>query len=85
MTAVRTYKIAVIAGDGIGQEVIPAGIEVLNIASQQGGFSCQFTEFPWGSEFYLRTGQMMDPDGMQQLQAFGMAAPSTIAFKVLPA
>jgi tartrate dehydrogenase/decarboxylase/D-malate dehydrogenase len=47
----NTYKIAVIAGDGIGQEVIPAGIEVINIAAGQGGFSCDFTEFTWGYEF----------------------------------
>ena len=66
----KTYMIAVIAGDGIGQEVIPAGLEILTIAAEQEGFRCQFTDFPWGSEFYLRTGRMMDPDGMQSLLAF---------------
>ena len=38
MVSMKTYKIAVIAGDGIGKEVIPAGIEVLKIAAEQGGF-----------------------------------------------
>ena len=52
----KTYKIAVIAGDGIGQEVIPAGIEVLKIAAAEGGFTCDFTAFPWGCDFYLRNG-----------------------------
>ena len=66
----RTYRIAVIAGDGIGQEVIPAGIDVLAIAASQGGFRCEFTGFPWGCDFYLRTGRMLDADGVEQLLAF---------------
>ena len=65
----NTYKIAVIAGDGIGQEVIPAGIEVFTIAGEQAGFRCDFTDLPWGSEFYLKTGRMMDPDGIAQVPA----------------
>ena len=44
----KTYRIAVIAGDGIGKEVIPAGMEVLRVAASQGGFACDFTEFEWG-------------------------------------
>ncbi|MGH9255612.1 MAG: tartrate dehydrogenase [Vicinamibacterales bacterium] len=66
----NTYRIAVIAGDGIGQEVIPAGIEVLTTAASQGGFRCEFTELPWGSEFYLRTGRMIDPDALDRVRAF---------------
>ena len=42
------YRIAVIAGDGIGKEVIPAGIEVLKLAAEQGGFRCEFTAAPVG-------------------------------------
>ena len=66
----KTHKIAVIAGDGIGQEVIPSGIEVLKIAASQGGFGLEFTEFPWGCEFYLRTGRMMDTDAVAKLMGF---------------
>jgi tartrate dehydrogenase/decarboxylase/D-malate dehydrogenase len=66
----KTYRIAVIAGDGIGQEVIPAGIAVLNIVAEQHGFGYEFTEFPWGCDFYLRTGRMLDPDGLEQVRAF---------------
>jgi tartrate dehydrogenase/decarboxylase/D-malate dehydrogenase len=44
----KTYRIAVIAGDGIGKEVIPAGIEVMKMAASQADFRCEFTEFPWG-------------------------------------
>ena len=50
-----------IAGDGIGKEVIPAGIEVLKLAAEQGGFRCEFTDIPWGCDYYLQTGRMMDP------------------------
>jgi tartrate dehydrogenase/decarboxylase/D-malate dehydrogenase len=63
----KTYKIAVIAGDGIGKEVIPAGIKVLKMAAGQGGFALDFTELPWGCDFYLKTGRMLDPDGVDQV------------------
>ena len=63
----KTYRIAVIAGDGIGLEVIPAGIEVMTIAASQGGFACEFTELEWGCDYYLRHGRMMDADGVEQL------------------
>jgi len=66
---VETYRIAVIAGDGIGQEVIPAGIDVVEKAAA-GTIGLEFVEFPWGCEFYRRHGRMMDADGLDQLQAF---------------
>ena len=66
----KTYRIAVIAGDGIGKEVIPAGISVLDMAAEQGGFRCEFTELPWGCDYYLSTGRMMDADGIERLLKF---------------
>ena len=52
-----THRIAVIAGDGIGKEVIPAGIAVARERRPRGsGVSLEFTELPWGCEYYLRTG-----------------------------
>jgi tartrate dehydrogenase/decarboxylase / D-malate dehydrogenase len=66
----KTYRIAVIAGDGIGQEVIPAGTQVLTQAAGQGGFACEFTELPWGCDYYLQTGRMMDPDGVTRMMGF---------------
>jgi tartrate dehydrogenase/decarboxylase/D-malate dehydrogenase len=63
-------RVAVIAGDGIGKEVIPAGIEVVNHATKRTGLAIQWTEFPWGCEFYRETGRMMDRDGLEQLRAF---------------
>ena len=66
----NTYRIAVIAGDGIGKEVVPAAIDVLNMAAEQGGFRCEFTELPWGCDYYLQTGRMMEPDGIKQLLTY---------------
>src|SRR5262249_26482195 len=66
----EAHHIAVLAGDGIGKEVIPAGIEVLSAAAAQGGFKIEFTHFPWGCDFYLRKGRMMDADAVDQLMKF---------------
>jgi len=66
----NTYRIAVIAGDGIGKEVIPCGVEILKAAAAQGGFSLEFTEFPWGCDYYLRERRMMPADGLEQLRRF---------------
>ncbi len=65
------HKIAVIAGDGIGPEVIDEGVKVLNkVAELDGGFKFEFTYFPWGCEFYKENGKMMDDDGIEQLSKF---------------
>src|SRR5688572_5361330 len=66
----KTRRIAVIAGDGIGKEVVPAGIEIINLAAEQGGFKCEFTPIPWGCDYYLQTGRMMDADGVDRLMTF---------------
>lgn len=67
----KTYKIAVIAGDGIGPEVIDEGVKVLKAAAElDGTFDFQFTYFPWGCEFYKQHGKMMDEDGIEQLKKF---------------
>jgi tartrate dehydrogenase/decarboxylase/D-malate dehydrogenase len=60
----KTYKIAAIPGDGIGKEVIAAGIEVLDaLAARQGGFAFHYDQFDWGSDFYKRHGVMMPTKG----------------------
>jgi tartrate dehydrogenase/decarboxylase / D-malate dehydrogenase len=67
----KVYKIAVIAGDGIGPEVINEGIKVLNKAAElDGEFEFDFTHFPWGCEYYLENGIMMPYDGLNQLRSF---------------
>ncbi len=66
----QTFKIAVIPGDGIGREVIPAGVAALESAARGGGVTLAFSDFPWGCEFYKQTGRMMDDDGFEQLARF---------------
>jgi tartrate dehydrogenase/decarboxylase/D-malate dehydrogenase len=67
----RSYRIALIPGDGIGREVIPEGMHVLHtVARSDGGFTLQTEEFPWGCQFYLDHGVMMPPDGLDTLRRF---------------
>jgi tartrate dehydrogenase/decarboxylase/D-malate dehydrogenase len=66
----RTFNIAVIAGDGIGTEVIPAGIDLLRHAVRGESCALEFTEFPWGCEYYQRTGTMMSADALDRLGDF---------------
>ena len=67
----KQYRVAVVAGDGIGPEVIAEGIKVLDaVAELDGGFRFNWTEFPWGCEYYLAHGKMMDEDGIERLKAF---------------
>ena len=67
-------RIAVLAGDGIGKEVIPAGLEVIwhvvNDAPLDSADAIELVEFPWGCDFYRKHGRMMDPDGFERLQGF---------------
>lgn len=65
------YKIAVIAGDGIGPEVIAEGVKVLKcVARLDGGFEVELEYFPWGCEYYKETGRMMAEDGIDTLRGF---------------
>jgi tartrate dehydrogenase/decarboxylase/D-malate dehydrogenase len=68
----RRFKIAAIPADGVGKEVVAAGRRVLDVIAAQsnGRFAFDWTEFPWGCEYYEQTGQMMAPDGLQTLQGF---------------
>src|SRR5437763_4799209 len=68
--AMTTHRIAIIAGDGIGKEVIPAGIAVLEAAARGSGVALDFTELPWGCEYFLKHQRMMDEDGMTRLTGF---------------
>jgi tartrate dehydrogenase/decarboxylase / D-malate dehydrogenase len=65
----RSYSIASIPGDGIGQEVIPVALEVLAaVAKQSGNFELRVTDFPWGSAYYRQHGVMMPDDGLSALK-----------------
>ncbi|HEX6412601.1 MAG TPA: tartrate dehydrogenase [Burkholderiales bacterium] len=64
----NTYKIASIPGDGIGNEVIPAGIEVLKMLED--GFRLEFEHFDWSSKRYVETGRYIPEGGLEKLKRF---------------
>jgi len=66
----KTFSIAVIAGDGIGKEVVPEGIRVLEAASRRFDFQIRWHTFDWSCESYVKTGRMMPADGLEQLRPF---------------
>jgi tartrate dehydrogenase/decarboxylase / D-malate dehydrogenase len=67
----RQHRIAAIPGDGIGKEVIPAGLSVLRVLQERcGDFELRVDEFPWGSDYYRRTGLMMPDDGLEILRPY---------------
>lgn len=81
----KIYKIAVIAGDGIGPEVLSEGIKVLNkVAELDGSFQFEFTHFPWGCEYYLKHGKMMDDDGLEQLKDFDAIYLGAVGYPGVP-
>ncbi|CCA92486.1 tartrate dehydrogenase [Novosphingobium sp. PP1Y] len=61
------YTIANIPGDGIGREVLPAGVRVLASVAERCGFALEFRDFNWSCETYLATGKMMPDDGLTRL------------------
>lgn len=65
----KNYRIAAIPGDGIGKEVVAAGVEVLDVlAKRDGGFTMSFDSFDWGSDYYKKHGIMMPADGRDQIK-----------------
>ena len=67
----REYRIAAIPGDGIGIEVIAAGLKVLEVlAEREGGFRLKVEHFPWASDYYLKHGHYIPEGGLDRLKAF---------------
>ncbi|MBL8672437.1 MAG: tartrate dehydrogenase [Alphaproteobacteria bacterium] len=63
----RTYSIGVVPGDGIGKEVVPEGLRVLDAAARRFGFKLELAHYPWSCETYKETGRMMPADGLDKL------------------
>jgi tartrate dehydrogenase/decarboxylase/D-malate dehydrogenase len=61
------FRIAVIEGDGIGKEVVPAARQVLEAAGRRHGFELAWEDFDWGCDLYERSGRMMPADGLAQI------------------
>ncbi|TCP17533.1 tartrate dehydrogenase/decarboxylase/D-malate dehydrogenase [Scopulibacillus darangshiensis] len=81
----RTYKIAVIPGDGIGPEVINEGVKALTkLAETDSRFDFDFTYFPWGCEYYLEHGKMMAEDGIVQLKEFDAIYLGSVGYPGVP-
>ena len=78
------HRIAVIEGDGIGKEVIPEGIRVLDAAATRFGFDFEWTHFDWSCETYHATGSMMPEDGIDQLRDFDAIFLGAVGFPGVP-
>ena len=84
--AEQTFTIAAIPADGVGKEVVAAGREILDyLAEHSGGrFSFSWEEFPWGCEYYEKTGEMMDPDGLEILKPFDAIYFGAVGWPTVP-
>ncbi len=78
------YRIAVIPGDGIGQEVVPEGLKVLEAAGARHGLRFAFEHFPWGSDYYAAHGAMMPPDGLDTLRPFDAIYFGAVGWPTVP-
>jgi tartrate dehydrogenase/decarboxylase/D-malate dehydrogenase len=65
-----THRVAVLPGDGIGREVVPAAQRVLERAGELHGFGFDWDQLPWGCDHYLETGEMMPADGLERLAGY---------------
>ena len=80
----RRYRIAVIPGDGIGKEVVPAAQRVLERAAARFDFALEWSEFDWSCERYTRVGSMMPNDGLDQLRVFDAILLGAVGFPGVP-
>jgi tartrate dehydrogenase/decarboxylase / D-malate dehydrogenase len=80
----RNYRIAVIPGDGIGKEVVPAAQSVLELTGRIHGFTLQWQEFDWSCERFTKTGTMMPADGIDQLRPFDAILLGAVGFPGVP-
>ncbi len=80
----KTYKIAVIPGDGIGKEVIPEGMRVLEAAGRRFDIGFTWDSFPWNCETYAQSGRMMPDDGIEQLKSYDAIFLGAVGFPGVP-
>jgi len=77
-------NVAVIPGDGIGKEVMPEGMRVLEAAGHRHGIEFQWREFDWSCQTYLKTGRMMPEDGIESLRAFDAIYLGAAGYPTVP-
>jgi tartrate dehydrogenase/decarboxylase / D-malate dehydrogenase len=81
----KRYRIAVIPGDGVGQEVVPEGLHAVRRAAQvTGSFEIETVDYPWSCSYYLEHGRMMPPDALDQLRDFDAIYLGAIGFPGVP-
>ena len=80
----NTYKIALIPGDGIGREVVPEGVRVLDAAAAKFGFSFTWDEFDWSCETYHQTGAMMPEDGLERIKSHDAVFLGAVGYPGVP-
>ena len=78
------YRIAAIPGDGIGKEVVPEGIRVLEAAATRHGFRLAWDELPWSCEYYAAKGRMMPEDGLQGIRHHDAIYLGAVGFPGVP-
>ncbi len=84
MTKKGKYRIAVIPGDGIGQEVIPVGQQAVEAAATRFDFEVNWQEFDWSCKRFTETGRMMPEDGIEQLKEFDAIYLGAVGFPGVP-
>src|SRR5436853_4841742 len=80
----RTFNIAVIPGDGIGREVVPEGMRVLDAAAKRFGFGFSWHCLDWSCETYAKSGRMMPSAGIAQLRSFDAIFPGAVGHPDVP-
>src|SRR5258705_12108551 len=78
------HRIAAIPGDGIGKEVVPEGMRVLDAAGRRFGFDIEWTTFDWSCQRYTETGRMMPEDGLDRLRPFEAIFLGAVGFPGVP-
>ncbi|MBX6351891.1 MAG: tartrate dehydrogenase [Thermoflavifilum sp.] len=81
----RKVSVALVPGDGIGKEVVPAAVRVLDaVAEVHGGLKFEYQSFPWSCEYYLEHGEMMPKDALDTLSAFELIFLGACGFPTVP-
>jgi tartrate dehydrogenase/decarboxylase / D-malate dehydrogenase len=80
----KTYEIAAIPGDGIGREVVPEGMRVLEAAGRRFGFALKWREFDWSCERFAKVGSMMPADGLEQVRSSDGIFLGAVGFPGVP-
>ncbi len=80
----KQYRIAVIPGDGIGKEVVPEGLRVLDAVATMEGIHFAYDHFPWGCDYYEHTGKMMPDDGLDQIRHHDAILLGAVGFPTVP-